>query len=153
MRLHVLVTCCVLMAGSAFAAPPPPPPAYIYDTVDVLTADVTPQNLQKYSAVFADDLRVFLNGVELASDKATWITFQEARIGRIDRRVIGHSEGLDSLMIVERYDDRSALPVAPGLIFDPRYLTRVERYQFGSDHLIHELRIVEGGGMVWRPGA
>jgi hypothetical protein len=106
-----------------------------------------------YAALFADDLHVFLNDNEIVQDKAAWITSQKARLGKVDRNVIGYSEGQDSVLVVDQYDDRSALPIRPGLIFDSRFVTRAERYQFGPDHLIHEVRMVQGGGMPWRRGS
>jgi hypothetical protein len=152
MRPLLLATFLFLAARPASAAPPPPPPGYIADAAQALMEDVTPQNFEVYAAAFASDLHVFLNDREIAPNKAAWIALQRSRLGKVDRSVIGHSEGWDSVFIVGQYDDRSGLPVGQGLIFDPRFVTRAERYQFGPDHLIHELRMIQGGGMPWRRG-
>ena len=125
MRTLILASFLSSTAASAFAAPPPPPPEYIADAAQALTAELTPKNFESYTALFADDTHV--NGSEVAANKAAWLTMQKMLIGKVDRKIIGYSEGADDVFVVDRYDDRSALPTAPDLVFDARYVTRAER--------------------------
>lgn len=152
MRTLLLAISLSFTAGVASAAPPPPPPEYIANAAQTLTAQITPDNFGAYAAVFASDTRVFLDGAVIAANKATWTALQKALVGKVDRKIIGYSEGINSLFVVDQYDDRSALATSTNLLLDARYVTRAEVYEFGPDHLIHQVRIVQGGGMPWRSG-
>jgi hypothetical protein len=134
----------------ANAAPPPPAPDYISRAARTLIATPSEQTFDSYASSFADDVRVFVDGREVASDKRSWLELEKARLGRVERRIVGYALGSDNVLVVDEFDDRSALPGRPGLLFDPRFVTRAARYQFGPDHLIHELRFVQGGGFWMR---
>ena len=149
MRATLLLVSLALLPFAARAAPPPPPPEFIDNAAQALSADSSAQSFATYSNLFADDLRVFQDGHLLSSDKKSWLSGEQARLGNVERLLIGVAEGYDNVLIVERVDDRSSLPVGPGLLFDARFVTRAVRYGFGDDHLIHEVRIVQGGG-YWR---
>jgi hypothetical protein len=84
----------MILAGEASAAPPPPPPEYVAKVTIELIRNLTPQSLEAYSANFADDLRVFVNGLQLAKDKKAWLTLERRRLGKFNRHVIGYAEGL-----------------------------------------------------------
>jgi len=146
MRLSLLAACLALSLSAALASPPPPPPDYINSAVEALSADLTPQTIDAYAATFADDLHVFQDGRLIAAGKASWLGLERGRLGKVERHVIGYAEGRDSILIVDEFDDRSSSPVRPGLLFDPRFITRAARYQFGQDHLIHEIRFLQGDG-------
>lgn len=148
-RLGLLVACLALLPSTVLASPPPPPPEYIDSATRVLTVELRAQNFIAYSAVFADDLRVFIDGRQVASDKCSWLGLEKTRLGKVERRLVGYAEGVDDILIVDEFDDRSGLPTDPGLLFDPRFVTRSARYQFGPDRLVHEIRFVQGGGF-WR---
>ena len=100
------------------------------------------------SALFAGDVKVFENGRLVADGVSAWIKLEKMEIGRLQRRVIGFSEGGGDLLLVDMIDtvDRTNLP--PTFIADPRWKTRATLYQFGPDHLIHLVRLsaVEG---IW----
>lgn len=146
MRLSLLVACLALMPFTARASPPPPPPEFIGNAAGALSADLTPQSFNAYADVLADDLHVFRDGDLVASSKSSWLAIERALLGKVERHLIGYAEGRDNVLIVDEFDDRSGLPVRPGLLLDPRFVTRAVRYQFGQDYLVHEIRLVEGGG-------
>lgn len=146
MRLGFGAVCLALSLGAALASPPPPPPEYVNNATETLLGELTPKTIDVYASLFADDLHVFQDGRLIAAGKAAWLALERDRLGKVERHVIGHAEGRDNILIVDVFDDRSGLPVRPGLLFDPRFITRAARYQFGSDRLIHEIRFVEGGG-------
>jgi hypothetical protein len=144
MRLCFLATCLVLSLNVAAASPPPPPPEYFGNVAKTLVGDLTPQSIDVYASLFADDLHVFQDERLIVAGKASWLAQERARLGKVERHVIGYAEGSDTILIVDLFDDRSRLPVGP--LYDSRFITRAVRYQFGSDHLIHEIRFLEGGG-------
>lgn len=141
----------LLWAVSAAAAPPPPPPQYIVDLAKTLVAPVTLDRLTAMSGSFAPDLKVSVNGKTTINGKAAWLVAERKLVGKIDRRVIAYSPGYADLMIFDQFDDRSGLPNNANMLFDPRYVTRAIRYQFGPDHLVHEIRILQGGVYVSPP--
>jgi hypothetical protein len=146
MRLILIAVWIALLPAFAFAAPPPPPPDFIFEAAKTLTTELNQQTFDAYSALLADDLHVYVDDRQAASDKFSWLTIEKARLGKVERHFIGVAEGRDNILVVDEFDDRSGLPVRPGLLFDPRFITRAARYQFGSDHMVHEIRFVQGGG-------
>ena len=146
MRANLLAVVLTLLPFAARAAPPPPPPEFIDNAARVLSADLTPQNFEDHANLFADDLHVFEDGRLIASNKSLWLDRERGQLGKVERHLIGYAEGRDNVLIVDEFDDRSGLPVRPGLLFDPRFVTRAVRYSFGEDHLVHEVRLVQGGG-------
>jgi hypothetical protein len=151
MRLPLLLAALVLAPAAALASPPPPP-EFVSRAGAVLADDLTPQTFDAYAAAFADDLHVFVDGREVAPDKATWLQAEKRLLGKVERHVLGGALGRDNLLLVDEYDDRSDVPPNPNFLADPRFVTRALRFSFGPDHLVHELRIVQGGGF-WMSAA
>jgi hypothetical protein len=151
MRASILVCCLAILPEIAVPSPPPPPPEYIDNIARELVENLTPQTFKAYSANFADNLRVFVDGRELAADRKTWLTLERDRLGKFSRRVIGYAEGQDNILVVDEFDDISGCPA--NSLCDPRLITRAARYKFGPDHLIHELRFVQGGDILIPPSS
>ena len=145
MRTGILALCLTIASGFAAAAPPPPPPEYIYHIAVELAYNQTPATFESYSARFANDLKVFVDGIEIANDKKSWLSIERARLGNVNRRVIGYSLGQDNILMFDQFDDITYCRKNPGFLCDPRAITRAARYHFGSDHLIHEVRFLQGG--------
>jgi hypothetical protein len=142
-----------LASGPALASPPPPPPAFVDQIAEQLVPTPTPGNLDRYAALFAGDLKVTVNGKEIAADKGAWLEVVRNRLGKVDRYVYGYAEGSDSILVMDRFDDRSDEHCPPGgtCVFDPRWHSRAVRYEIGSDHLVHAIRIVESDGIFRTP--
>lgn len=132
----------------AAASPPPPPPTFIDELAQRIVPTQTTGSFDQYTSALADDLTISINGALVTSGKAAWIAAERHRLGKVDRRVLAFVEGHDSILVIDRYDDRSALPTSPGLLFDPRYKTRAVQYSVGSDHLVHAIRILDVDGFV-----
>lgn len=114
----------------------------------VVAPTLTTATFDAYAKLLADDLTVTVDGKAVAADKAAWLAAERHRLGKVDRTMVAHVEGYDTLLVIDRYDDRSDLPDRPGLLFDPRYLIRAVQYQTGSDHLVHAIRIVQSPGLL-----
>lgn len=149
--LQVATAFSLAQANTAFASPGPPPPEYIINAARQVIPTQTAATFGQYAAELANDLTVWVNDKEVASDKATWLALERHRLGKVDRRVLGYVEGYDSVLVIDRYDDRSDLPEDSHAIFDPRYKTRAVRYRFGPDHLVHVIRIIETDGLMQTP--
>jgi hypothetical protein len=147
-----LQICVMALAVSlptvAAAAPPPPPPGFIGALAKRIVPTQTPNSFDQYANALGDDLKVSINGRQAAADKTAWLMSERRKLGRVDRRILGLVEGRDSILVLDRYDDRSGLPTSPNLLFDPRYKTRAVRYEIGADHLIHAIHIVETEGVI-----
>ena len=137
----------------ALAAPPPPPPEFIDQIAQQLLPTPTLDNFDRYAAPLADDLKVTINGSEVASSKAAWLAIQRQRLGKLDRFVYGYAEGRDNILIMDRFDDRSDehCPSGEACVFDPRWHARALRYKIGADHLVHLIRILETNGIFQVP--
>ena len=142
-------------AFPAMASPPPPPPQYVWDAAKVLVAQTNADPVQ-LALLFADDLTAFQNGKIVATGKAAWLKWRAdshpgGRVLGFSESFGGYSEGGGELLVVDTFDtvDRSNLP--PGFLADPRAATRSTLYQFGTDHLIHFVRISRVGGFWMVP--
>ena len=103
------------------------------------------------SQAFNDTVPVLtLDGNMVAANKADWLKIERLRLGKIDRSVYGYAEGRDNLLVFDRFDDRSDqhCPQGGTCVFDPRYHARAVQYQFGADHLVHSIRIVQSDGFL-----
>jgi hypothetical protein len=143
------------LASSAAASPPPPPPEFVMNSADVLAADVDAASIDRWSALFADDVVASLNGTLLVRGKADWVALARANIGKVNRRLDGYtmssspSEGsTGELLVIDEID--AIPPPRAHTLFDPRWSTRATQYEFGSDHLIHTVRILEAKGFFQR---
>ena len=135
--------------ADAVAAPPPPPPIFINEMAKRIVPTQTTRSFDQYADGLADDLTISINGAHVAAGKAAWIAAERHKLGKVDRHVLGFVEGPDSILVIDRYDDRSDLPSSPTLLFDPRYKTRATQYSVGRDHLIHVIRILDvDGGQI-----
>ena len=137
-------------ASSATASPAPPPPAFIDNIARQLMQTQTSASFDQYAGLLADDLTVTLDGNMVAANKAEWLKIERYRLGKIDRSVYGYAEGRNNLLVFERFDDRSdeRCPQGGTCVFDPRYHSRAVQYQFGPDHLVHFIRIVQSDGFL-----
>lgn len=142
----MLLAFLTLLPRPVSASPPPPPPEYVDQMAKVLVTD--PTSFDSFAALFSDDLKVFVNGRQVASDKATWLAFERIHLAHERRRVIGHSESPTEIVVVDVFDDLTGVPA--NMEVDPRPITRTIRCVVGLDQLIHELDIVQGGSF-WRP--
>jgi hypothetical protein len=147
----------LVIASSVAASPPPPPPEYVYEAANVLTRPAA-EDPPMFTRLFAEDMSAFQNGKIVAKGKAAWLKWHAVMMARYDGRVLGYSEssagssdGGGDLLVVDTFDtvDRSDLP--PQFVADPRMATRSTLYQFGSDHLIHVVRISRVGGFWITP--
>lgn len=132
----------------ASASIPPPPPDYIMAMAKVMAPTLTPASFEPYTKLLADDLTVSVDGKPVAANKAAWLAVERSRLGKVDRTMLAHVEGYDTLLVIDRYDDRSDLPDNPKMLFDPRYVIRAVQYQVGDDHLVHTIRIVQSPGLL-----
>ena len=146
--LLFLVGCTV--AGSTAASPPPPPPAFIDVAAKQLVQTQTSASFDRYANLLADDLSVTVDGKVIATNKRDWLAIERARLGKIDRHLYGYAEGRDNLLVFDRFDDRSdeRCPQGGTCVFDPRYHARAVQYQFGPDHVVHSIRIVQSDGIL-----
>jgi hypothetical protein len=137
----------------ALASPPPPPPAFLDDIAKQLIPTETVESFDRYAALLADDLTVTINGKEIAANKPGWLAIERQRLGKVDRFVYGYAEGRDSILILDRIDDRSDehCPSGNSCVFDPRYVSRAAQYQIGGDHLVHVIQIVQSDGILRTP--
>ena len=137
-------------ASSTAASPPPPPSSFVDDVAKQLVQTQTSASFDRYAGLLADDLTVTLDGNMLAANKADWLKIERLRLGKIDRSVYGYAEGRDNLLVFDRFDDRSDqhCPQGGTCVFDPRYHARAVQYQFGADHLVHSIRIVQSDGFL-----
>ena len=149
--MRYLTFMAALLSVPAISSPPPPPPSYVTDLAKRVVPTQTEATFNDYAATFADDLTVSIDGASVASSRAAWIAKERHRLGKVDRRVLGYVEGYNSILVIDRYDDRSDLPTSPTMLFDPRYITRAVQYQVGDDHLIHVIRIVQTEGVIETP--
>lgn len=140
---------------NAAAVPPPPPPAWVTVEADLIAlekgTDATAG--EQLSYFVADNVRVYLNDKLAADGKADWLRhYGPAPFGR--GRILatsGNWQTNDSLMVVEQFDsvDRSKLP--PGALASSGNVSRATLYQFGTDHKIHAIRTLVGGGAWSKP--
>lgn len=135
-------------ALSARASVPPPPPEYITDMAKVVAPTLTATSFAAYAKLLGNDLTVTIDGKPVATSKAAWFATERHRLGKVDRTMVAHVEGYDTLLVIDRYDDRSDLPDDPKILFDPRYVIRAVQYQVGDNHLIHTIRIVQSPGLL-----
>ena len=145
----------LLLAGLTFAAPvaaspPPPPPSFIDEMAKELVPTPTSASFDRYAAALANDLTVTLNSKTIAANKGDWLTIERASLGKVDRIVYGYSEGHDTILVFDRFDDLSDehCPQGDTCVFDPRYHSRAVQYQFGPDHLVHTIRILESDSFL-----
>jgi hypothetical protein len=138
------------LASAASASPPPPPPPVTVELSSRLVPTPTAENFASYAGVFAGDLTVMMNGKIIASSKSEWLSLERSRLGKVDRVVLGHAEGHDNVLVLDRFDDRldEHCPSGGLCVFDPRYHVRAIRYQVGADRLIHAIQIVESEGLL-----
>ena len=157
MRFVALLVSLALAAPAA-ASPPPPPAEFVMKSAGILAADVDAASIDRWSALFADDVVASVNGTLLVRGKADWVALARARIGKVRRRLAGYtmasmpSEGTSGeLLVVDEVDP--VPPADPHFIADPRWSTRATLYGFGADGLIHTVRILEAKGFFQRPVA
>jgi hypothetical protein len=149
------VAAMVMPLANAAAVPPPPPPAWVTVQADLIALDKGTDATagEQVSYFVANDVRVYINDKLVADGKADWLNhYGPEPLGR--GRVLaisGNWRTNDSLMVVEQFDsvDRSKLPA--GVLPDSGNLSRVTLYQFGTDHKIHAIRTVLGGGAWSKP--
>jgi hypothetical protein len=141
------------MGSFANASPPPPPPQIIQNIAEQLLPTPTRSTFGAYSALFANDLTVTMNGRTLAANKEEWLTIEKARLGKIDRFVYGFAADHDSVLILDRFDDQTDEHCPPGdkCVFDPRWVARAVRYDIGADHLVHHMRILQTNSIMQTP--
>jgi hypothetical protein len=150
--LSFAVVAAVAAPTYAFS-PPPPPPAFIDDIARQLLPNPSADNFDRYAALLASDLEVTLNGHRQAKGKPAWLAIERQRLGKVDRFVYGYSEGRDSILIMDRFDDRSDehCPSGSGCVFDPRWHARAVRFDIGPDRLVHAIRILETDNIFVTP--
>lgn len=149
---RLLAVVAALFLSSAIAASPPPPPSdHILAASKILVPTQTVATFASYGREFAGDVTVWKNGKRMMAGAGAWLASERARLGKVDRRVIGFSESDDAILVLDEVDDRSDLPDVPGALFDPRYVTRATLYRFGGDRLVHEVRILETGSFLQTP--
>lgn len=141
------------LATASYAAPPPPPPAFVDAIAQQLIATPSAASFDQYAALFAGDLKVTLNGHQVASSKPAWLAIERQRLGKVDRFVYGFAEGRDNILIMDRFDDRSDEHCWSGsrCLFDPRWHARAVRYDIGADHLVHAIRILDTDSIFRTP--
>ena len=149
----LLISVAASTDDTAIAAPPPPPPRFVSAIARELVSTPTPETFARFASLFADNLKVTVNGKDVAASKAAWLAIERTRLGKVDRFVYGYTEARDSVLIIDRFDDRSDLhcPAGHTCVFDPRYLVRAIRYEIGADHLIHGIRMVQSDGFLRTP--
>ena len=137
----------------ASASPPPPPPEFVQKIAEQLVRPPTESNFADYSGLLADDLTVIANGRAIAARKGKWIRAERARLGKVDRFVYGFAADTHSVLILDRFDDRSDEHCPPGhhCFFDPRSKARAVRYEIGADHLVHQIRILQTDSIMQTP--
>lgn len=151
---RVLTFAAAASIGTAsYAAPPPPPPAFVDEIARQLIPTPSAANFERYAALLAADLKVTLNGKEVASTKPAWLAMERHRLGKVDRFVYGYAEGRDNILIMDRFDDRSDEHCwsGSGCQFDPRWHARAVRYDIGADHLVHAIRILDADSIFQTP--
>jgi hypothetical protein len=146
----------IALAAPAAASPPPPPPEFVAKAARVLIVDVDAAAIDRWAALFADDVIASVNGVMLARGKPDWVALARSQVGKLHRRVDGYtlasipSEGNSGeLLVIDEVDP--VPPAVPNMIADPRWSTRATLYGFGPDHLIHSVRILEAKGFLQIP--
>ena len=146
----LLFVLALTLTSSSIAAPPPAPPEYIYEASKIL-ASPPAGDVAKIAPLFADDVKVYRNGLLIADGKAAWLRLRADEGARYSGRIIAFSEGRADLLVIDTYDtvDRRNLP--PTFLADPRPASRSTLYQFGNDQLIHAARISEVAGIL-EPG-
>ena len=152
--MHLLVGLLAASFGTlASASPPPPPPEFVQNIAEKLVAAPTETNFPTYSGLLADDLTVIANGHTIAASKDVWLSVERARLGRVDRLVYGFAADNHSVLVFDRFDDRSDEHCPPGheCIFDPRWVARAVRYEIGADHLVHQIRILQTDSIMQTP--
>lgn len=102
-----------------------------------------------FAPLFADDVVAYLNGDTIARGKPAWLALHREQIGKFHRRVRGYSAA-GELLIVDEVDPAFDIPTAHA---DPRWTTRATLYQFGPDHLIRAVRIVQANGFFRLPSS
>jgi hypothetical protein len=135
---------------SAVAAPPPPPQAYVRAVADLLTENETANTLKQLSSYVADDVRTYVNDKLVAAGKADWLRHYAPAPNR-PMAVSAGWQNNGSLMVVDEFDSVDRSKLADHRHVDPDYLSRVTLYQFGSDHKIHVIRTLIGGGAWSKP--
>ena len=145
-----LFLAALTLASSVAAGPPPPPPSFIDEMAKQLVPTQTSASFDHYAAALADDLTVTLNSKTIAANKADWLTIERTRLGKVDRTVYGYSEGRDTILVFDRFDDLSDehCPHDGTCVFDPRHHSRAVQYQFGPDHLVHAIRILDSDSFL-----
>lgn len=155
LRTETLALSCMLAAlvsgNDAQASPGPPPPQYVSEIAKHIVPNQTATSFDRYAGDLAPDLSVWTDGTRTALGKEAWLAIERRRLGKVDRRVLGYVTGYDSILVIDRFDDRSGLPDTPGAVFDPRYKIRAVHYDLGTDHLIHTIRITQTEGVLQTP--
>ena len=151
MRIFLMLAGAI--ATAAAASPPPPPPAFVSEIAKELVPTQTVETFDGYASVLADDVTVSLDGKTIAANKSEWLAAERVRLGKVDRFVYGYAEGRDTILVFDRFDDRSdtICPRGHTCLFDPRYQARAVQYQIGADHLVHAIRIVKTDGIMRTP--
>jgi|SRR5579884_2266743 len=141
------------IAAPVGASPPPPPPRFAQAIAEQLITTPSEANFAAYAALLADDLTVIANGRKIAANKREWLSLEQARLERVDRFVYGFAADNHSVLILDRFDDRSDehCPTGHKCIFDPRWVARAMRYEIGADHLVHQIRILQTDSLMQTP--
>ena len=146
MRMTILVCIFAIFPTISAASPPPPPTPYMQEMASVLAARLTTNSFAIYSAEFADDVKVSVNGSEVAEGKVAWLNIERSRIGKAHRHAIAYSVARNSIMVLDEFDDMLDCP--GNMLCDARYITRAALYDIGPDHLIHKVRFLQGGSFL-----
>lgn len=153
-RMHLVVGLLAASLGTfAGASPPPPPPEFVQNIAEQLVTTPTESNFATYSGLLANDLTVIANGRTIAASKGEWLSVERVRLGRVDRFVYGFAADSQSVLILDRFDDRSDEHCPPGhkCLFDPRWFARATRYEIGADRLVHQIRILQTDSIMQTP--
>ncbi|WP_242152424.1 hypothetical protein [Sphingomonas sp. BAUL-RG-20F-R05-02] len=146
-----VVICSLALAAPVLASPGPPPPDYIVEAAKHLVPTQTAATFDGYADELAGDVTVWVDGEKIASNKADWLVMERRRVGKVDRRVLGYAVGYNTILVFDQFDDRSALPDNPDMVFDSRFLTRAVQYRFGPDHMIHAIHVTQTEGVLQKP--
>lgn len=155
-RLLVRVRrCCLwaalLIAMPGNAVPPPPPPSFVFEASGILADPVA--KAEAVAPLFANDVIAFDNGELVAEGKAAWLRWRQVERMHYYGRTLGYSYSSadyrrpgGSLLVVDSFDTIDTANLPPGMVMDARLTTRSTLYTFGSDHLIHTVRMLKAAG-------
>ena len=148
---YLALTIGLSLYDPALAAPPPPPPKFVDDIAQRLVATPSAESFDSYAALLANDLKVTVNGNEVARGKPAWLAIERQRLGKVGRYVYGYAEGRDDI----RFDDRSDehCRSVDRCAIDPRWHARAVRYEIGADHLVHAIDLLETDSIFRTPAS